>query len=1024
MINSYSALTKKTIELESQLEELKNNFENTESSPNCIVINKNFSNLEILLTKRVSLSKITFGKDSSLFFQGQVEIVSSANQEIIVSLLVNSTCAQKIVKDVSIGSNSIPIFCNFTPISVKNIYTYIKIEPKSQKAVYLQNISVAVWGASLESDDLSYQALELDDNYLISMLYNQTLYYKIIPKEKNEFLISDMDFIDYVVTYSFVKITNDVLLFKVNERGDLFYSKLSEMEKFITGNVTAVSAVSTKNETFVFFIQNNACFQFQIDSENNISNFKKIECNNYKIKNVYAYCKKETDKVYIVLTDINNSNFLLEQINETKKQIENISANFNITFDVYRWTMELNLHNKIEVKINGKTYTFFNTMLKSVRLKLKNLESYSDFIAVGNGSNSSVQENFKLGNFVSNFMLETEVIQDNPESETLYIKKNAIISGSKFDGMFLTEAGITSELSDNPTIFNYFSLISDEFPNGILKENGKEIVLSVYIYLTLTADSFGKLTLGENKFIDFLLGQGLNNNKIFACRGKNLSENTPIYRESFDAVEKYECSLKVSETDDNISLTLSADIKTDEAYEIVFFIGKSPFARINTRNCYKTEIEYFEIEPKPANVVDFGKNIKSIQEIKNLTTNKLEENFYVSNYATSFGDKITLPFNNLYDNQTPRFISKDSSKIFFISDDKITAFENKKYSIYQLKISDFSFKNIIKLIPFDEYLFVITKSEPYIIALIQIDGVYKKIDINYSDFSMPELLTKIFDIDITMGKNGNILFGIIDEETRYPYCLYFKINESKTELTYFYFNTTPRKFDLVFSMFKNNFCDSFIFYLKVGDDSFYTRLAYFYPDETYNDNYTTLAWHYVENAREIYIKNRAIVSEKTTNPSLWVILYPQKYKYSLSVEENEKNDYLSTNMLYLIQKMNNNLYKIYNLVGYNTPTEFEDGLPSEIDQSKILDFEFLNDTLLFFLNESQEPIVAYNLFENSTVVENVSSSEDKYLAKVEKYVLPGSKNEGVTVSFTVNINLWFFQKISTNFQVAKILHFI
>ena len=35
---------------------------------------------------------------------------------------------------------------------------------------------------------------------------------------------------------------------------------------------------------------------------------------------------------------------------------------------------------------------------------------------------------------------------------------------------FLTEAGITSELENNPTIYNYFLLKSEDNPSGIVKE--------------------------------------------------------------------------------------------------------------------------------------------------------------------------------------------------------------------------------------------------------------------------------------------------------------------------------------------------------------------------------------------------------------------------------------------------------------------------------------------------------------------------------------------------------------------------
>ena len=175
--------------------------------------------------------------------------------------------------------------------------------------------------------------------------------------------------------------------------------------------------------------------------------------------------------------------------------------------------------------------------------------------------------------------------------------------------------------------------------------------------------------------------------------------------------------------------------------------------------------------------------------------------------------------------------------------------------------------------------------------------------------------------------------------------------------------------------------------------------------------------------KEIYTKNRAIIVEKTTEPYLWIYFYPQVYRYNLSILGSEEDDFISTNLLYLIQKYNNSSYKIYNLVGYVTPTEFTNGFPNEVDQSKILGFEFLNDSLLIFMNDSTEPIIAYNFKETSMLIENVSNNEDQYEIVVNKYNLLGSNNEGVIAKLAVNISIWFLQKeIIKYYQVQTYLY--
>ena len=115
------------------------------------------------------------------------------------------------------------------------------------------------------------------------------------------------------------------------------------------------------------------------------------------------------------------------------------------------------------------------------------------------------------------------------------------------------------------------------------------------------------------------------------------------------------------------------------------------------------------------------------------------------------------------------------------------------------------------------------------------------------------------------------------------------------------------------------------------------------------------------------------------------------------------NDYISTNLNYLIQKINDSEYHIYNLIGYDNPEEFIDGLPKEINPVDILDFEFLNDTLLIFQNKKEEPIVAYNLNLNKTQIENVTSNNSQYEIMMEKYNKLGNEKECVFATLKTEV---------------------
>ncbi len=668
--------------------------------------------------------------------------------------------------------------------------------------------------------------------------------------------------------------------------------------------------------------------------------------------------------------------------------------------------MNINLHNKIEIKYGKEEYVFYNTMLKSLKSEIINLNSYFNYIALGIGEGNIDASTFKLKNHIKSYALENDVIQSNLERGTLFVKKYAIIDDTSLNGIAITEAGISSNANTDPIIYNYFSLRNESCPNGIVKEENQEIVISVTIYLDIISESEALLTLGNNKFIELLLGLGIKEKKLYACRGKNLSKNKAVYREKIVDENKFPCDLIVEESDSSLILNFCGKMKTGETNEIVLLIDNSPFLRLNTQEHYLPVSSTNTYSSQINRIVDLGENIKSVKKVVRAETNEEENHYVLSNYANDFGDKISLPFNKLFDNQTPRFISKEGDKIFFVSDDKVFGYRNENYSINQIKIENLSIKNITKIISFNNKIFVISKSAPYISLFIFDGEIFKRATINYNC----NLFEKIYDIEITEGRNNIIMFGIIEEETKHAHTLYFSINETLNTIEFNGELTNTREYNNVLAIYKNNFTDSVVIFIKIGENSALTRNIYFFPDQTIDDIYSTIGYQITQNARELYVKSRAIVVEKTTNPSIWIFFYPEWFKYTLSIFGEEQNNYISTNLKYLIQKYDKSTYKIFSLVGYNNLTEFKNGLPKNINLSKILDFEFLNDTLLIFLNDAEEPIVAYNLYETSAMLENVDKSENDYVIETQSYNLLGKNNEGIAVKFTVRINIWFSLK--------------
>lgn len=673
--------------------------------------------------------------------------------------------------------------------------------------------------------------------------------------------------------------------------------------------------------------------------------------------------------------------------------------------------MKFKFHNKIDVYYKGKHDTFFNTLFNNVFTVLKNKTCYNRYAAIGSGLPSNAQNSYHLTKCNGIVELDSLAIQNDISLGTPFVKKALILNDSTFDGMYITELGLTADsASDNPTLINYISLVNETYPNGILKVKDTPILIFIFIYLDIASSDINCLTLGDNKFISYLLGEGLSEN-LYAIKANNNSSNiSSIYRGNPESNEKFPCSFSVLETehesgDIELKIQIESNLGSGETREIVFLIDNNPFARINVLD-YKNSIDFVStITPKESLILDLGEDVKHIDSITNNSNNSIENNWHLKRYASSFGDKIAIPFYNMMNHQTPRFVSKDGDKIFFVVNDYVYGYMNEDYQLKKINMGNINIQNISNIISFENYVFVVSKVEPVISAFI-IDN-YNLIKCNFepSDPILLNTLSYIQSIDITIGKNNVFLIGIISAENHNGFTFYFSFDQSTNSFIYNSHIESDHKFSYVLAMYKNNFTDSFIMYLEEGDTSYNCRLVTHYPDKESEDVYTSLAYYYTKDTKKIHIKGRAVIVEKNTSPTFWIYFYPQMTRYMLPLLSNEKADYISTNLLYLIQKLEGNIYKIYNLVGYDTPVEFATGFPAHVDLSKVEDFEFLNDILLIFTNNPNEPVIGFNLNDSGTIIENISSTESTYNVSGKKYNIVGKNNESVIAKFTSKVHI-------------------
>lgn len=662
--------------------------------------------------------------------------------------------------------------------------------------------------------------------------------------------------------------------------------------------------------------------------------------------------------------------------------------------------MQFSFHNKLTITVNDKKYIFYNTILQSLLVKLSTFEKYNQFLAIGDGvPDSNFQSNFKLTNHKNTLNLTQSSCQSDITKGELFSKNSFLVSSEDIPSTHISEVGL-SDNSENPTIFNYFTLIDEQNPQGIDISNSNEVLFEVTIYLNINENNNIILTSGKNPFIEFLLGYGMGD--IYTFLGSNYSENVRINREPANNKEYYPCNTESKIIDNYFEINFSHSYSNTIIDEIVFVSDNRVFARQNLKELNPVQILDSSLISQNNYVIKLEEDIKEVLTVKNQNTQANENNIHISKYANSFGDKIHFPFSNLFSYETPRFVSKDGDKLFFLLNDSVYAYKNKNFNIESLDCTQISEAYITHIISFNKFVFIVSKLHPFISTYEIKNNRLEKIINNFESSEIFEQFKNLQAIDITQCNNGKILIGILTSNKN-ALTVYIDYDEN-SRLILNNFIQNQKEFNYVFALYKNHFCDGQIIYLKEGETSASSRIVTHYADFTENDTYSYLAFALTNNSKRIYTKGRAIISEKKTSPTLSIFYYPQVFEYNLPLLSNEKKNYISPTLDYIIQEFDNKKFDIYNLVGYETPEMFVDNIDSIVNTNDIVDFEFLKDTLLIFVQNSDQ-IIAYNLNLVKTQIENVSEKNTSYQVTYNKYNKLGSNNNTININLTTRISL-------------------
>lgn len=662
--------------------------------------------------------------------------------------------------------------------------------------------------------------------------------------------------------------------------------------------------------------------------------------------------------------------------------------------------MEIKMHNLLTVKASKKEYKFYNQVLPSILNKLQNFEKYNEFIAVGIGQNQNPAKSPKLDKFEDCYKLSLSDINSNPYSDEIFIEKRATIGGNNLDGKFITEIGITDGANSNPTIFNYFSLISDECPQGIFKESGKPIEIVVKIYLSIVQTGGIFLTSGENAFVKFLLGEGIASSEIFAVRGNLFTQNEQAIRENPTYFEKYPSKIETEIVNNDsqncyLNITFSFDMKKGITREIVLICAGVAFARFNVTNFHETTRQESTFSSNENRCIDMNFDVGKILEIKSAETGEKENGFFIKKYADEFGDKISLPFSNFVNSTTPRFLSKDGDKIFFCVNDCVYGYKCENSGVSEIKSANLHIQNITKIIAFEKFVLIVSKTSPFISTFIIENNRLISAQNDFENkFDLIGQLADAKDIDLSVFESGLFSLGFIVQKDKSGIVLNFTFDETENKFLYdSSVKNSDYAFAFVVALCRSEFYGGELMFLKTASTSSNCRIVSYYGDKSTKDVYSMLAYYFSFETKQIKVFGRAVVVEKFSSPHIMVFFYPNHNRFTLELFENDLDDYFSTNMLYLAQKQTDGKINFFNLSKYTEARLFSSDINS-YNIKNILSVEFVGNIVLLF---GENEVFGLNLKEDKVLIENVSAKNSNYNICYEKYNYLGDFDEGVKV---------------------------
>lgn len=632
--------------------------------------------------------------------------------------------------------------------------------------------------------------------------------------------------------------------------------------------------------------------------------------------------------------------------------------------------MKINLHNKFEVTTGGKTFVAYNTMLKSVFEKIAGLSPYNGYFAFGTGKAATNFDDTKLGSFVGSFACTTLSGQFDCTKGNMYVEKYLVFGENENNGFEFSEMGITDTADTDPIIFNRVVFTDDDGTViKLTKAAGQEMTIKLTIFLEATAEGSGMLIAGNNKLIAQILGEdAITTRTLRFAKGKNNQPNVSIHRDKPTDTVRFDGDFEPTYLSGNLGVKLKylVDFGKGETREVLVLADDEPVLRYNCLGARVTDEKTSALSKTFNNSFLVPGLVKAVTAVKAADNTELD--IIPTTFASSFGETLSQPFDMPFDATTTRYVSKDGGLIAFVLNNAMYLYQNKDYYIFKIDTTEVNFTSAVSgVFMADDVVMLKLTGAPNAQFFKVADG--KCVPLTLSIAENSGISFDLSGVDMTITKNGIVRVCGINSAGAGE-CVFLTIDGNTISATGKVTTTDSNITDAV-ALYKNNFCDSLIFFLttEAGGIPGVSAVEWVNASgEIAVHSTSAMALNLTSNCVKLSGNGRVMASKKNTSSSSLYNTYffPECKRYNVEFN-NEIDMFVSPDFNYCVKKFSDETYKIYHLVGFGTPVEFSNGFDG-MEQSTFVDFQFLADTLLIFTS-AEKKVIAINLDKSNTCLE-------------------------------------------------------